>query len=52
MIAIIITCIYVPYDMLYMRHLLTSFSNHYTSNISGEKSTHSKSDEDTTVMMN
>ena len=35
MMAIIIASIYVPYDMLYMRHLLTSFSNNYTSNISG-----------------
>lgn len=29
----IIACIYVPYDMLYMRHILASFNNHYPISI-------------------
>lgn len=32
-IALIITSIYVPYDMIYMRHLFTSFSNHYQGHL-------------------
>ena len=27
--SLIIPCVYVPYDMLYMRHILASFNNHY-----------------------
>lgn len=33
MISLIVSCIYVPYDMLYMRHILASFNNHYPTSI-------------------
>lgn len=34
MISLTIACIYVPFDMMYIRHILSSFTNHYNIDIS------------------
>lgn len=36
LITLIITSVYVPFDMLLMRHIVTSFNNHYNNDLNSE----------------
>lgn len=36
LITLIITSVYVPFDMLLMRHIVTSFNNHYNNDLTSE----------------
>lgn len=36
LVSLILTCIYIPFDMMYVRHILSSFTNHYNIDLSND----------------